>query len=252
MNRRIFVIVVLLCCCTACGLFCDAAASDELNFGAAPNESSQFVDAETASSVNATALKPGANKLESSPILNTSSVSLDDKHKLIAGDRISFRIEEDRDPPGTPPTLLTVTDSGELNVPYIGLVTVSGKTCQTAADEIKTLLEKDYYFKATIVIGLDQATKVVGRFNINGNVRNPGVYELPVNETFTAGKAITRAGGFADFADKKSVKVIRSVNGQKQTFEVNMVEIWEKGKIEKDIPVLPDDYIFVPQKLINF
>ena len=188
-------------------------------------------------------------------------VVLDDKHKLLAGDRLTFRIQEDRvfedrdrqpkDPNAAPQLILTVTDSGELNVPYIGLVTVDGKTCREAASEIKKLLEKDYYYKATVVLGLDQATKVVGHYYIYGYVKNPGGFVLPLDQTLTVGKAISLAGGFSDFASKKDVKIIRTVDGQKQTIEVNLVDILEKGRIERDVPLLPDDYIFVGKKFIN-
>jgi hypothetical protein len=48
--------------------------------------------------------------------------------------------------------------------------------------------------------------------------------------------------------------VIRSSGtaGSKQNFELNMVEILEEGKTEKDIQLQPDDSIIVPSRLINF
>jgi protein involved in polysaccharide export with SLBB domain len=86
-------------------------------------------------------------------------------------------------------------------------------------------------------------------------VRNQGPIDIDVNESLTAGKAILRAGGFADFANKKRVKVVRGTaveNGTKQTFELNMVDILEKGKAEKDVILRPDDFIIVPSRLISF
>jgi protein involved in polysaccharide export with SLBB domain len=68
------------------------------------------------------------------------------------------------------------------------------------------------------------------------------------------GKAILRAGGFGDFANKKRVQVIRGGSGQpggKQTFVLNMTEILEKGKTEKDIILQPDDSIIVPERTFN-
>ena len=79
--------------------------------------------------------------------------------------------------------------------------------------------------------------------------------DVAVNETLTAGKAILRAGGFADFANKKRVKVVRSGAADrtvKETFELNMVDILERGKTEKDLVLQPDDFIIVPSRLINF
>jgi polysaccharide biosynthesis/export protein len=147
-----------------------------------------------------------------------------------------------------------VADSGELDVPYVGRVGAADKTCKQLAEELKALLEKEYYYRATVVLALDQANKFLGRIYVWGQVRNQGPIDIAVNENLTAGKAILRAGGFADFANKKKVKVVRagSDTSGKQVFELNMVEILEEGKTEKDVPLQPDDSIIIPSRLINF
>jgi polysaccharide export outer membrane protein len=175
----------------------------------------------------------------------------DDKYKLRVGDKVSLQILEDRDAPKS----LVVADSGELDVPYVGRVAASDKTCKQLANELKTRLEKEYYHRATVVIALDVANKFLGRVYVWGQVRNQGPIDIAVNENLTAGKAILRAGGFGDFANKKRVKVVRSGatdGAAKQSFELNMVDILEKGKTEKDVVLQPDDFIIVPSRLINF
>jgi len=175
----------------------------------------------------------------------------DDKYKLRVGDRISLQILEDRDAPKS----LVVADSGELDVPYVGRALASDKTCKQLADELKARLEKEYYYRATVIIALDAANKQFGRVYVWGQVRNQGPIDVALNENLTAGKAILRAGGFADFANKKRVKVVRSGGAggaAKQTFELNMVDILERGKPEKDVLLQPDDFIIVPSRLINF
>ena len=175
----------------------------------------------------------------------------DDKYKLRVGDKISLQILEDRDVPRS----LVVADSGELDVPYAGRVAAADKTCKQLAEELKAQLEKKYYYKATVIIALDLANKMLGRVYVWGQVRNQGPIDIALNENLTAGKAILRAGGFADFANKKRVKVVRGTvaeSGAKQTFELNMVEILEKGKAEKDVILQPDDFIIVPSRLISF
>ncbi len=174
----------------------------------------------------------------------------DDKYKIRAGDRVAFQILEDRDVPKS----LVVADSGELDVPYIGRVAAADKTCKQLAGELKTQLEKEYYYRATVIIALDVANKLLGRVYVWGQVRNQGPIDMTVNENLTAGKAILRAGGFGDFANKKKVKVVRSAGAAgttKQTFELNMVEILEDGKTEKDVLLQPDDFVIVPARSIN-
>ncbi len=175
----------------------------------------------------------------------------DDKYKLRPGDKVSLQIIEDREPPKS----LVIADSGELDAPYIGRVTASDRTCKQVADELKKQLEKEYYYRATVVLALDVANKFLGRVYVWGQVRNQGPIDIAVNENITAGKAILRAGGFADFANKKKVKVIRAGGASgtgKQNFELNMSEILEEGKTEKDVQLQPDDSIIVPSRLINF
>jgi protein involved in polysaccharide export with SLBB domain len=193
---------------------------------------------------------PATNAAPATPATLSGYVP-DDKYKLRVGDRVSLQIVEDRDAPRS----LLVADSGELDVPYVGRVMAADKSCKQLAEELKAQLEKEYYYRATVVIALDAANKLLGRAYVWGQVRNQGPIELLVNENLTAGKAILRAGGFADFANKKKVTVVRGAGVEgvgKATFKLNMVEILEEGKTEKDVVLQADDLIIVPSRLISF
>ncbi|MCX6895120.1 MAG: polysaccharide biosynthesis/export family protein [Verrucomicrobia bacterium] len=184
---------------------------------------------------------------------NTSETYLtDDKHKLVAGDAISFRIVEDRDPPTAPQKILIVSDSGELDVPYLGLVNVNNKTCRQTMEEITKLLEKDYYYKATVIIGLVSGTKALGRVYVYGEVRQPGPVMLPPNEVFTVSKAIVGAGGFGEFAKKTKVQVIQNPGDGQKVFNINMEDVFEKARTEKDAVLNSGDRVYVPKRGINF
>ena len=180
----------------------------------------------------------------------------DATYKLRAGDTVSFQILEDRIWNALDvPKPLVVTDSGELDVPYIGRVMAVDKTSKQLADEIKAALEKDYYQKATVVLSLNVANRLLGRVYIWGQVHSQGALEMQMNENLTAGQAVLKAGGFADFANKSKVQVVRGAagaNGAKQTFDLDMEQILEKGHTEKDLVLQPGDLIIVPSRLINF
>jgi polysaccharide export outer membrane protein len=202
---------------------------------------------QTPSPLSSSAL-PAADSTNSPATL--SGYVADDKYKLRVGDKISLQIQEDRDAPKS----LVIADSGELDAPYVGRVAAADKTCKQLADELKTQLEKEYYYRATVIIALDVANKLLGRVYVWGQVHTQGPLDINVNENLTVGKAILRAGGFGDFANKKRVQVIRGAAGRpagKQTFVLNMIEILEKGKTEKDIILEPDDSIIVPEKTFN-
>jgi polysaccharide export outer membrane protein len=175
---------------------------------------------------------------------------LDDKHKLLAGDKITFRVVEDEDDPKS----LIVNDDGDVQVPYIGIFPARGKTCKQLAQDLKTALEKKYYYQATVIIGVDsQVTQ--GIVYLVGAVAKPGPEEIPREEVLTVGKAILRAGGFTDYADQKHVRVTRvsdDGSNDKVVFTVDVAEIFEKGKTENDRTLEPGDLIYVPERVIRF
>jgi polysaccharide export outer membrane protein len=189
----------------------------------------------------------------------SGAVNLDDSHRLEPGDNISFQILEDKKDTYADkkdPVHLSVTDSSEVDFPYVGRISVADKTCQQVAAELKTLLEKDYYYQATVVIGLDSINKVRGRAFVCGLVRTQGSVDILFNHDITAGEAILMMGGLDDFADKKQVKVIRNHdNGgttNQQIFVVNMQDVLERGQIDKDIVLQPGDFVIVPARVLNF
>jgi protein involved in polysaccharide export with SLBB domain len=183
-----------------------------------------------------------------STVMRTNSMTvLDDKKRLGSNDSVSFRVVEDRD---NESQHLRVNDSGELEVPYIGLVPAAGRTCKELAYSVKSSLEREYYYHATVIIAVDRVSeKSRGKVYVYGNVKGQGPQEIPADETYTVSKAIIRAGGFGDFADKKKVKLSRK-NGQ--TVIVNLKRIIEEGHTDEDVVVQPDDQIYVPQRLVNF
>ena len=183
----------------------------------------------------------------SSTVLRTNSMAvLDDKKKLGANDYVSFRVVEDRD---NESQRLRVNDNGELEVPYVGLVPAQGRTCKELAYSIKNLLEKEYYYHATVILAVDRISeKSRGRIYVYGSVRAQGPQEIPPDESYTVSKAVIRAGGFGDFANKRKVKLTRKTG---QDFTVDLKRIIEEGHTEEDVVLQPDDQIYVPQRLIN-
>jgi protein involved in polysaccharide export with SLBB domain len=199
-------------------------------------------------------LSIGADDLEAkSPTAPNTMKALNDKRRIGMRDKLSLSIVEDE----LPQRQIVVTDSGEIDVPYIGRVAVEGRTCKELATLLKNLLEKEYYYQATVLIGLDSAGGQVmskGRFYIDGQVNRAGPYEIPVDEVLTISKAIIRAGGFTQYANRKKVRLMRknSAKSEMEIYVADMIEVMEKGKTRNDIEIMPDDRIFVDEKFFNF
>jgi polysaccharide export outer membrane protein len=184
------------------------------------------------------------------PVVYLTADSLDDKRKLSIGDRVSYRVLEDKNPAVD----LMVTDAGDLEVPLLGRVAAVGKTCRELAYDLKPVLEKTYFYKATVIVALDLATlKSPGRVYVSGVVMTPGPQDMPADEVYTLSKAITRAGGVAQFGNGRRVKLVRkAADGTTEDMEFDADTIINKGQIDKDPVLRPNDMIVVPRKLINF
>jgi protein involved in polysaccharide export with SLBB domain len=175
---------------------------------------------------------------------------LDSGLKLAVGDQLSFRIKEDRE---EKPRQLEVTDSGEIELPYIGRHRVVDKSCKEAALEIKKRLEENYYWCATVLISVDHYTRNKGSVVVAGAVRAAGEIILPQGEEMTVSRAILKAGGFGEFADQNNVRLTRrTADGKREERIINVKEILEKGQLEKDVPLKSGDAIYVKPKIFNF
>lgn len=200
------------------------------------------------------AVRPGVNGSTNLAVslAGLTMDSLDDKQMLGVGDTVVFRVLEDQEEPRP----ITVSDTGQLLVPELGLVEAKGKTCRALAAEIKAKLEVTSYYHATVIIGIQVLNKTLSgrRVYVTGEVVRTGPQEIPAGEIWTVSKAIMKAGGFTQYGDKKRVKVVRTTPGRaaSETFTINVGEVWEKGRTDLDMSVEPEDTIYVPAKGINF
>ena len=183
------------------------------------------------------------------PMAEMSMDALDDQQKLGPGDRVIYQVIEDQDSPQA----LTVTDTGDLEVPYYGIVHAAGKTCRQFAADTKQLLEKKLYRKATVIVALEVANKglLTGKVYVTGQVKQPGGFDIRASDNLTVNRAILAAGGFSDFSDKKHVRLVRKTAEGEKTFVINVVRVWE-GHLDQDQIVQPGDLIVVPARLVNY
>lgn len=182
-------------------------------------------------------------------------VAADSSRALGVGDQVTLEIVEDKSAPLTK----RITDTGELDVPYIGRVRATGKTCDQLASEIKRKLEADFYYKATVKLGIDlvnvrpSGPMVLGKVYVSGQVRAPGPQDLMPGEKTMLSAVIMKAGGGTQFGEMHKVKITRKVRGGgTETILVDVKAVIEKGELDQDREVHDGDYVYVPQKLINW
>lgn len=86
--------------------------------------------------------------------------------------------------------------------------------------------------------------QVVKSVYVNGEVKNPGPF--PFDRDMTLLRAITRAGGFTQWANKAKVDILRTEKGVSKVIHVDAGDV-EKGKIP-DVPLLPNDQVVVRER----
>lgn len=126
-----------------------------------------------------------------------------------------------------------IKDDGTITLPLIGSIKAAGKSPGTLQNEIQNAYVPKYYKRLTVTVKPFEQF-----FYVQGQVRQPGRY--PYSGEITAMKAITTAGGFTDFANKKKVRLTREGDA---ILQLNC-EILEKDP-SQDPKVLPGDQIRV-------
>ena len=83
-------------------------------------------------------------------------------------------------------------------------------------------------------------------FYVLGEVKKPGAYQL--EHAATAIEGVALAGGFTERAAPNRTKVIRTHrDGRQETFVVDLNDILKRGRKDKDVTLLANDVVVVPE-----
>jgi polysaccharide export outer membrane protein len=136
---------------------------------------------------------------------------------------------------------VVVRPDGKISLPLIGEVFVSGLTpvqTQTLlANKLQSILTNP---QVTVTV-TEIRSRVV---SITGEVAKPGTYPLLVPTSIL--QLISNAGGLGQFANKKGIFVLRTVDGKQQRFSFNYSQVLKGEKPEQNIILHPGDTVVVP------
>lgn len=144
-------------------------------------------------------------------------------------------------------TRVRVSGSGEVNFPLLGRITVAGLTVGAVQEKVTKALGDDYLVNPQVQVFID--TYHARNVFVTGAVNRPGAYPLDSGKRATLMETIAMAGGFRQDAAMNSIRVIRVTNGKENTFIVKAKDIIQKGDKTKDVEVLSNDVVFVPESI---
>ncbi len=146
---------------------------------------------------------------------------------------------------------IRVSDSGILCYPLIGDIKVKGLNTEEVENILEERLSDGYLKKPEVTIRLD--FELMEQYKekevyVIGEVKNPGTVPI-LGKYLTVIEAVTKAGGFAEFAAPNRTKVIRVEDGVEKTIRVNLNKV-KKGDKSSDITLKPGDVIVVPETFL--
>ena len=153
-----------------------------------------------------------------------------------------------------PVTMQVLVDqNGDITLPHLLQAPV---TCdKLTLDALKQKLVKvysQYYKQPQITVTFapydGKGVSPWGTVTVLGEVASPGPVNMPPTMDLTVTKVLQAAGGLRPFANKSKIKVSRcDRDGKQTTFVIDLIEIGEKGRIEKDIALRAGDVVWVPE-----
>ena len=157
--------------------------------------------------------------------------------ELGAGDKFELRVHNEPELSGE----FAVSSEGTINFPFLGRISVDGKTCAQLEDELTAGLAQGYLNQPSVRCSITEYNSK--RIFIFGEVKTPGSF--PYRSNITLIEAMALAGGFADRADTNKTKLSRVIRGTEIQVRVPVQEIVE-GR-SQNIKLLPGDIVYVPR-----
>jgi polysaccharide biosynthesis/export protein len=134
---------------------------------------------------------------------------------------------------------LLVDANGEIPVPKLGNIRVSGLTLVQAEKQLQQA------FGQWIVNPIVELKVLNKEVTIMGELKTPGKYLLEKDKN-TLLEMISRAGDFDFYANKKNIMVLRKVKGVQKVIPVNLVG--EQAYAYAGMNIYPGDVIYVPSR----
>ena len=171
-------------------------------------------------------------------------------HTLAPADRIRVAVYQEEDL-----TSLTRIDArGRINLPLLGEIVVGGMTVIEAQSAIENAY-KDGRFLRNPQVTVNVEEYAAREVSIQGQIRNPGRYTLPIESTFTVVELVTKAGGITDIGKGSAVTLTRVLpDGSKKVYTIDVDNVIKGRKDQKNdassFLLQPGDIVYVPESLI--
>lgn len=142
-----------------------------------------------------------------------------------------------------------VRPDGQISVPLLGDVRAGGRLPRDVAADIEQQL-KAYLREPKVAVILVElrSHEFISRVRVTGAVRQP--ISIPYRQGMTVLDAVLQAGGVSEFASANRTRLYRKRGDQRETFDIKLDSILERGDLDTNLDVQPGDIITVPERVL--
>lgn len=130
--------------------------------------------------------------------------------------------------------LVAVRPDGKITMPLVGDLDAAGMTPIQLTKNITERLST-YVNRPDVTVTVQEVRSK--RYYMDGEFNHPG--EFPLVTSTKVLEAISKAGGFREFADQKHIKILRG----SKTFNFNYKEVSRGKHMEQDIELQSGDHV---------
>jgi polysaccharide export outer membrane protein len=130
---------------------------------------------------------------------------------------------------------------GKISLPLVGEVVAQGRTVIELKESLTEKLKNYVEVPEVTVIVTQSRSRLIYAI---GKLNSPGSF--PLEAGMTVLQALSKAGGFSEWADTKNVMIIRREGGKEIQLRFNYKEFTSGEKLEQNILLKPGDTLVVP------
>lgn len=140
-----------------------------------------------------------------------------------------------------------VRPDGKISIPLVQSMDAAGKTPVELAKDLEKALS-EYLRKPLVTVVVTSFQGVYSaQIRVVGEAAAPQA--IPYRHGMTLLDVMIEVGGLTPFAAGNRAKLVRTVDGQKKTYGIDLQSLLG-GDIGENVPVLPGDIIIIPGSLL--
>lgn len=192
----------------------------------------------TLMSITVLALLAGCSS--SAPPALKNPPNLQYSYKIAPGDTLDVYVRNNPKLSRTIP----VRPDGKISMPLVKSMVAADKTARQLADDLEGAL-KTYIRNPRVTVIVTHFTGTyANQVRVVGQAVRPQA--MPYRSGMTLLDVMTAVGGLTRYAAGDRAKLIRTVNGQKKTYDIELESLLN-GNISDNVPVRPGDTIIIPK-----